>query len=141
MRHRLLYGCLTVLTVLLIGPTGRAQVAPEAPPANIRSENGAYYTIYAENMPGADWTEKIQRALDAAATRSGTAEVVLPPGETPISRTIEWSGMPVKLPDEPKIVYARFTHRVSSRCHVSKWSAPACIAGTGDGGVFERGNR
>jgi hypothetical protein len=55
-----------VLLAIMVLPSALAQ--EPAPPADVQSRNGHFYTVYAENMAGKDWTEKIQRAIDRAAS-------------------------------------------------------------------------
>jgi hypothetical protein len=88
-------------------PTGKG--APDQPktsapvvdrsvlPAYTRGASGRAYTIYVEQMPGADWDEKIRNAVNRAATGSSGSTIVFPPTEISIKQTIKlWKQMRTK---------------------------------------------
>jgi len=71
-------------------------VAAAAAPQMVADENGRPYLIYVEAMPGANWDEKIQNAVNRAVGVWSGAEIILP------GRTIEIT-QPIRLWRQRKI--------------------------------------
>jgi len=57
-------------------------------PARTLGDSGRTYSVYAEQMPGETWDQRIRHAIDRAIRNGAGAEVVLPPGHLHIKQPI-----------------------------------------------------